>query len=185
MLSENRTAARPRDGEAIARLRRTARADTKTGCLIWQGAKTDSGYGRVRYKGKDWRTHRLAYAAWRGPIPEEHYVCHRCDNRLCMAIAHLFLGTQQDNIDDMWRKGRGRCGSKLCEADVVDIKTRLARGERVTDLAAKYGVRYGTVLAIRSGRNWAHVDPTGTGPEGSLRRGSSRIPILQFRAADE
>lgn len=31
-----------------------------------------------------------------------------CDNRKCVNVSHLFVGTQSDNIKDAWVKGRGR-----------------------------------------------------------------------------
>lgn len=39
-------------------------------------------------------------------IPDGLDACHRCDNRGCGNIDHLFLGTPKENIHDMIRKGR-------------------------------------------------------------------------------
>lgn len=65
------------------------------------------GYGQVCYRGKVYRAHRLAYTLFVGPIPDGLWVLHRCDCPPCANAAHLFLGTRQDNISDMIRKGRG------------------------------------------------------------------------------
>lgn len=138
----------------------------------------------MSYGGKLWLAHRLAWYAHRGPIPRGHFVCHACDNPACIAIDHLFLGTPQENVTDMLCKGRGRWKSRLNEMQVVDIKRQLASGEPVSDIAKRYGVAYVTILAIKAGRNWRHVGPTGIVPEGRSRRvmDVSLIPILEFES---
>lgn len=78
------------------------------GCLEWIGAIGAAGYGMTTYFGKRASVHRLAWELQNGPIPPGMVVCHTCDNRKCVAIEHLFIGTQSDNIRDAWSKGRGR-----------------------------------------------------------------------------
>jgi hypothetical protein len=77
-------------------------------CQIWQGDRggKHDGYGRFRRAGKWVRAHRLAWEQANGPIPDGMLVCHHCDVPLCINPKHLFLGTHQDNTDDMVRKGR-------------------------------------------------------------------------------
>lgn len=49
-----------------------------------------------------------------GPIPAGMKVCHSCDNAACWRPAHLFLGTQRDNMQDAGTKGRmGAAGKRL------------------------------------------------------------------------
>lgn len=80
-------------------------------CWIWVKAKNRRdayGYGDLkRYKdGKHYLVHRFFYERFNGPIPEGMYVCHRCDTPACYNPAHLFLGTQTDNMRDMSDKKR-------------------------------------------------------------------------------
>lgn len=77
------------------------------GCWEWQGAANKkTGYGVINWRGETRYTHRVAWEFWCGLIPDGLFVCHGCDNRKCMRPDHLFLGTNQDNIDDMVQKGR-------------------------------------------------------------------------------
>lgn len=78
---------------------------TKT-CWIWQGTIMNSGYGELKYKGKTWGAHRYSYFKHNGEFDRNLFVCHHCDNKLCVNPEHLFLGTNQDNVDDMMQKGR-------------------------------------------------------------------------------
>jgi len=75
------------------------------GCLVWNGAKQD-GYGLIWYEGKLVRAHRLAWSLSYGDISVGMQVLHECDNRACIRLDHLFLGTQKDNIQDAISKGR-------------------------------------------------------------------------------
>lgn len=80
------------------------------GCLVWKGATVDGGYGRIQLNKKSSLLHRVAWELVNGPIPDGMVVCHTCDNPPCVNVAHLFLGTQLDNLADMRAKGRGRSG---------------------------------------------------------------------------
>ena len=88
---------------------------TGDGCWEWQGAIA-SGYGRMWWKGKIDNTNRLMWKAVNGDVPVGLFVCHICDNKLCLNPEHLFLATPKQNMDDMTRKGRRSCGPKHAEA---------------------------------------------------------------------
>lgn len=80
---------------------------TESGCEIWLPHDLDwNGYGRAYFGGRLLGAHRVRWMLERGPIPEGLFVLHRCDVRCCVNLDHLFLGTHQDNMDDMKRKGR-------------------------------------------------------------------------------
>lgn len=114
------------------------------GCWEWEAHKTRLGYGKFRIGRKLLSAHRVAFGIFREPIPCGLDVLHACDNRPCVNPAHLFLGTQLDNVRDMWRKGRGNParGQKNARATHPETTSRgdqhysrlyperLARGER-------------------------------------------------------
>ena len=96
---------------------------------MWLASKDKNKYGKFRMPTKDLRAHRVSWVIHRGLIPEKTYVLHKCDNPSCVNPEHLFLGTNQQNMDDMNRKGR----ANPPKGDRHSSKThpeRVARGER-------------------------------------------------------
>ena len=102
----------------------------KEECWNWLASKNKKGYGNFyvsigNSKDKHWSAHRMAWTLEVGKIPKGMQVLHHCDNPACVNPDHLFLGTNQDNVDDKMKKGRhGRLlgesnpASKLTEEDV-------------------------------------------------------------------
>lgn len=121
---------------------------TESGCWLWIGKVMKSGYGI--YKGR--RAHCESYWRHKGEIPPGMVVCHSCDTPSCVNPAHLFLGTQGDNMRDAAKKGRCKNGQqKLTLEQAREIK---ASKERGTVLAEKYGVAASTISLIRRNRTF-------------------------------
>jgi hypothetical protein len=113
---------------------------TKLGCFEYQGHINKYGYGRCKFKSKNYSVHRLVWKLIKGDIPEGLCVLHKCDNRKCVNINHLFLGTQQDNIDDMMNKGRLNHCFKLSEQNTKDILILISQNIVYHNIAKLFNV---------------------------------------------
>ena len=101
--------------------------EPNSGCWLWDGAVNNDGYGTIFRGGKQHKVHRLAWEEAHGPIPDGLNVCHTCDVPACCNPAHLFLGSQQDNMQDCLGKGRFKGGSFLNA-----LKTHCPQGHEYT-----------------------------------------------------
>ncbi len=135
---------------------------TKT-CWWWTGSINSSGYGGTHMNGKDMSAHRAFYELFKGPIPKGLFVCHTCDNRACVNPDHLWLGTNQDNVDDKMKKGRGPHGKnnsqvKLTEKQVLEIRAKYVPYKyTMKRLAKEYGVTMTNIQAIIERRSWNFI----------------------------
>ena len=75
-------------------------------CWLWTGYTHKNGYGGIRVKQKQIKAHRYSYMLYKGPIPDGFLVLHSCDVKNCVNPRHLRLGTQSENIKEMYQKGR-------------------------------------------------------------------------------
>jgi hypothetical protein len=133
-------------------------------CWIWTGARNDKGYGNFRLNGKTVYSHRVSYEIHKGPIQHKLFVCHSCDNPICLNPGHLFLGSQKDNMVDMKAKGRASrvvrsegeehwC-SKLDYNKAVEIR---ASTESQRSLGLKYEVSQYAIYAVKTGKTWKNA----------------------------
>lgn len=152
-------------------------------CWEWSSAIDRDGYGRfsaelhgVSYQ----KAHRYSWALHNGKqVPDGMSVCHSCDNRKCVNPAHLWIGTNEENMLDKIAKGRHRNlrgedhpDSILTEIQVLSI---LADARPHTVLAQEYGVHAQTISSIKTRKSWAHLDVENVAkaPRVSHRKGKS------------
>jgi hypothetical protein len=136
-----------------------------TQCWMFEHLLSDGGYGRLKVAGKMIHAHRLSWEIHRGPIPEGMLVLHKCiATRPCVNPDHLYVGSQQDNIDDVYRQGRQNPvrGEKapwavLTEAQVLEIKP-LKGIVSSKELADKYKCSRSAIHHIWYGYNWKHLN---------------------------
>lgn len=135
------------------------------GCWEFTGGRTAAGYGVLNCGGKVMLAHRLSFDLVVDDIPAGMFICHKCDNRACINPDHLFLGTAQDNSDDMYNKNRqpyrkGECGPKafLSEEQVIAIRLAVSQGATGPQLALKYKVTKQTIYDIKNRKTWSHLE---------------------------
>lgn len=139
------------------------RAAGPDGCWLWvPGASGGRRYGNFYVGQRSLRAHRVAFALEFGGDLDGVVVCHRCDNTLCVNPAHLFAGTQADNVHDMMAKGRSvavrgeqhGC-ARLSASDVDQIRALVDAGHHtITAVSALFGVSRRQVRRIAAGESW-------------------------------
>ena len=141
-------------------------------CLEWAGARLPEGYGFI-YAGPlydepvRWiRAHRLSWEMHNGKVPEGLSVLHHCDNPPCVNPAHLYVGTQLENVRDraVRRRGKehrqngtGNDNVKLTEADVRAIVAMTDAGKSQTVVAAMFGLTQPYVSKLARRQYWQHL----------------------------
>ena len=148
-------------------------------CWPWKASFARNRYPQFRSNGRTLRGNRVAYFLTYGPLPlDKPCVCHRCDNPACCNPAHLFAGTQRENLADMTAKGREARGERH---GVHTQPERRTRGERnghaqltseqvhairelrhvhkipASQVATQFGISKWTVYDVARGRRWNHL----------------------------
>lgn len=151
-----------------------------SGCIEWQGFIGAQGYGILRANigqgRKIVQAHRYAWYRKNGEIPDGMCICHKCDNRKCVNVDHMFLGTWADNNKDRSLKcrsgsriyseeeknryskifrGEGNANSKLTDKEAMEIYKRTDKS--YSQLAKEYGVSKPVVTSIKNRRSWKHI----------------------------
>lgn len=138
---------------------------TEDGCYEWTGSVGTDGYGLMSVEGKTRRVHRVAASVFFGmDLRSDLLVLHHCDNTRCWNPDHLWLGTNDDNMQDrnLKRRARGTQGvahhaAKLTEGDVLDIRRRFAAGQKQAEIADALGLKRGLVNDIVHRKTWKHI----------------------------
>ncbi len=125
-------------------------------CWIWRGPINNNGYGRFSVDKIDHYAHIVAYAIKHKLNKVDLYVCHTCDNKLCVNHNHLFLGTHLDNMKDKISKGRQT--KKLTDKEVIEIREKYEHGIYTQrKLAGEYNVCQYTIRVIVNNLAWKHL----------------------------
>lgn len=134
-----------------------------TTCWNWIAGKNNYGYGVFGITGTKVKlaTH-VSFEIENGPIPEGACVLHKCDNRACVNPNHLFLGTRNDNMQDMINKNRAKHPkgednhSILKEFEVIEIRNKSIEFS-TEELSNQYKVSKQTIRDIINYKRWKHI----------------------------
>jgi hypothetical protein len=135
-------------------------------CWEWKAGLRKDGYAQFRMggaKGTMLKAHRVAYELTHNASPGDLYVCHSCDNRKCVNPNHLFLGTDEDNKQDMMNKGRQSKGEKQgrhkLSLDQVILIRQLSANEGISNaqLGRQFGVTKGAIRAVIVRDSWRNL----------------------------
>lgn len=130
-------------------------------CWNWLGGTIDV-YGTFRFKGKNKRSHIVAWIIERGEVPDGYYVSHKCNNKLCVNHNHLLLITRQElnkiTNGQENRQGSNNKNSKLTEEQVKEILSLYTTNkESISAISRKYNVGKTTISNIVKGRKWKAI----------------------------
>lgn len=140
-----------------------SRVDIRTDseCWPWAARLDRDGYGMFCFRGSNYHASKLAYWFTNGRKPFLS-VLHTCDNAACCNPAHLYEGTQRQNINDKIernRMARGEAnGSSRYTTNQIEKVCRLIRdGLNAVQIERIVGVKRDTVKLVRRGKQWRHI----------------------------
>lgn len=126
---------------------------SESNCWDWKKSKNKSGYGQIMFKRKSCLAHRISWIIFKDEIIDKSNVLHKCDNPSCINPDHLFLGTQQDNIKDMFNKKRSKW-QKLSKEDVVNIRLMFSKNVDRLEIVKKYKISLSNLCQILKNQIW-------------------------------
>ena len=139
-------------------------AETNSGCWLWMGNIGKHGYGQFHLNGGCMAASRAAFQLYKGSIPEGMCVCHKCDEKTCVNPEHLFLGTQADNLADMFKKGRQNTPkgvnhghANLNDLQVISLRCDRLNGLSYSGISRKYGISISVAYKIVNLHSWKHI----------------------------
>lgn len=135
------------------------------GCWTWTKGRMTAGYGQLKIKGRQVGAHRVAWVLTNGPIADGLYVCHHCDNPICVRPDHLFVGTNSDNQKDAVKKGRNKIAAHRARGmSNHAAKITLEMSARIIEMSRQgipkmrigreLGVSPRQILDVVQGKHW-------------------------------
>lgn len=82
-------------------------------CWLWIASTMRDGYGTFFFHKKVMLAHRVAWILYKGELPDDIDVLHKCDVKYCVNPDHLYLGSDPDNATDAVIRKRNFNSAKM------------------------------------------------------------------------
>lgn len=102
---------------------------------------------------------RYLFEKENGKIKKGLVVRHVCDNKMCINLKHVVLGTNAENSNDMvsrnrQAKGENHGNRKLCDANIIMIRNS---NKTQVELSKIFNVSQANISDIKLKNIWKHV----------------------------
>lgn len=129
-------------------------ADTDR-CWMWQGSGNGK-YGRFQYKKKKWYAHQLSWALTHDEVPTLQ-ILHHCDIKMCVNPNHLYQGTHQQNMDDLFWRGNWKQRASVTEMDFHQIQDMFHKKATLAEVGNRFNISISVASSIRCGKHWSNI----------------------------
>lgn len=136
---------------------------------ILKPARGSHGYLQVNLwkndKPKSNLVHSLVASAFIGERRKGLHINHKSGIKTDNRASNLEYVTRSQNSQHalsmgLLERGETHYRSILTEAQVIDIKRKIAYGIKPSEIAKEYNVSYGAIRNIATGKNWKHLNET-------------------------